>query len=235
MILKDVLNNVLLQSGFLEKASFTSNPDTEDKQMLAIANRAALEIRDFYPWGELRKVYTITPVAGTFQYPMPDDFLSLIPDSAWEVDGSRRVELPVPDGRWYMYKFSAFSDGGIVRAKMYGKTMEIAKTDDLAGSDPFSIEYMSNAAIQDQNTIPKERFTNDNDEWLLDDQLLILGVQAHWQQTKLMPQYQENFANYRNKTAEAIGRAAGARTIGGHGIRKGMRDSPYYPLYRRSS
>jgi hypothetical protein len=235
MILKDILNNVLLQSGFLEKTSFTNNPDVEDKQMIAIANRTAIEIRDFYPWAELRKVYTITPQVGKAQYPMPDDYLSLIADSAWEVDGSRRVELPTPDGRWYMYKFSAFSDGGIIRAKMYGKTMEIANSDKGFTGEPFSVEYMSNAPITSADEVPKERFTADDDEWLLDDQLLILGIQAHWQQTKLMPQYMEHMANYRAKTSEDIGRAAGGRTIGGFGIRKGMRDDPYYPLYRRTS
>jgi hypothetical protein len=228
MNIKEMLNQVLLQSGFLKKSSFTNNPDLDDEQMIAIANRAASEIVDFYLWGELRKEFTIQPTTGTLKYNMPNDFSHFIPESVWEEGGNKRVEIPVPDGRWYLYKFSAYSDGGVIRAKMYGKVMEI---NDPKTGDVINLEYKSNSAVLDsESQQTKQYFDDDNDTWLLDDQVLVLGIQAHWQQAKLMPSYQEHMANYMAKLNASIGRSAGSRKIGGRPF--STRRDPYYPLYQ---
>lgn len=224
--LKDMLNDVLAQSGFLEKTSFALSSDPDDKQMVAIANRVALEISQFYDWGSLRKSTEINLITGTSRYQLPNDFKSFVPDSAWETDGSRPVELPTPDGRWYLFKFSAFSDGGTLRAKFYGNELEIH---DAVTGESFKIEYISNSPIKDISGAVKERFTADTDTFILDDQLLVLGIQAHWMQTKLMPQYKEHLNNYMIKMNEAIARSAGGRTIGGTPANPSR--SPYTKLW----
>ena len=227
MELLQILNNVLTQSGFLEKASFSNNADPDDKQMMSIANRVVYEIFNFYDWSAMRQPYTFTMVTGQTQYQLPADYQSIVPDSAWETDGSRKVDLPVPNGRWYLYKFSAFSDGGTLRARFYADKIEIY---DAEGGEEFSIEYITKFAVKQSNGDLVEFFTNDLDTWILDDQLLILGIQAHWQQAKLMPSAPEHFSNYYKKMAEAIGRDAGGQTIGGVGGLYGNR-SPYTKLY----
>jgi hypothetical protein len=68
----------------------------------------------------------------------------------------------------------------------------------------------------------------------MDDQLLILGIQAHWMQTKLMPQYMEHMGNYNRKMTEAIGRNVGGSKIGGVCSGRFGRGAPYYPLWRKS-
>ena len=50
MTLVDILNSVLEQSGFLSRNSYAGSSDPDDKQMVAIANRAAYEIMNFYKW-----------------------------------------------------------------------------------------------------------------------------------------------------------------------------------------
>ncbi len=232
MTLIEILNNVLEQSGFLSRNSYTGSSDPDDKQMVAIANRAAYEIINFYKWGELRNTYTINVTPPQERYLLPNDFQEVVPDSAWEEDGSKPVEFPVPDRRWYMYKFTTWSNGGLIRMRKYGNELEISKPE---FAESFEFEYISKWYIEAEGGERKEFFTEDTDSFLLDDQLLILAVQAHWMQTKLMPQYQEHFQNYRAKMNEAIGRSAGARTIGGNnGIGKSYEGSPYYPLYRPS-
>lgn len=231
MIITDILNNVLAQSGFLEKGSFFNSADPDDKQMVAISNRVAYEIMNFYPWPELRSSFTVNMHAGQPRYQLPSDYQSLIPNSAWETDGSRMVEFPVPDRRWFMYKFTTFSDGGTIRVRKYGDALEVHDPED---GESFEFEYIKNSTMVDAQGAPKTAFTKDDDEFILDDQLLVLGIQAHWQQSKRMPSYQEHMANYRAKTNEAIGRAAGSRTIGG-GKFGGWQNSnaPFYPLYRK--
>jgi hypothetical protein len=131
-----------------------------------------------------------------------------------------------------MYKFTNWSDGGTLRVRMYGNEIEVH---DIDAGQSFTFEYVSKWVVKAQDATPKELFSEDTDTFDLDDQLLILGIQAHWQQAKLMPSYQEHFANYYRKMAEAIGRASGGRTIGGTGQRYAGDESPYYPLWRKSS
>ena len=231
MTIKDILNNVLAQSGFLEKGSFFNSADPDDKQMVAISNRVAYEIMNFYPWNELRSTFQIDMQTDQNRYVLPADYQSLIANSAWETDGSRIVEWPVPDRRWFMYKFTTFSDGGTIRVRKYGNEIEVH---DPEGGESFTFEYVSKWVAKTAEGERTEFFTNDTDEFLLDDQMLVLGVQAHWQQAKLMPSYQEHNQNYRAKMNEAIGRSNGSRTIGGNVFGRWQNtNAPYYPLYRK--
>ena len=231
MELKDLLNEVMMQSGFLERGSFFSSADPDDKQMVSIANRVSIEIMNHFPWPELRKTGSFTMNEGQSRYQLPADFQTLVADSAWEENGERMVEFPVPSNRWFMYKFTNWSDGGTLRVRMYGNEIEVH---DVSDGEGFDYEYVSKWCITAADGSVKERFTADTDSFNLDDQLFILGVQAHWQQAKLMPSYAEHMQNYMRKMAEAIGRANGARTIGGipNDQYFGNR-SPYYPLWRR--
>jgi len=233
--LRELLNSVLTQSAFLERDSFTTSVDVDDRQMVAIANRTVIEIMNYYNWSILRKDHTVTMTESggvpDTSYALPADFQNLTPDSAWETDGSRRVELPVPESRWFMYKYTTFSDGGMIRARFYGPNIEIYEPEP---GETITFEYVSNAPVLSSSLVPQERFLADTDTQVFDDQLFILGTQANWAETKLLPQFPQWKANYLSKMNEAIGRDAGARTVGGT---KGdydwmTRRSPYYPLWR---
>lgn len=229
MNLKDILNSVLLESGFVEKDQFAQTTDPDDKQMVAIANRVSQEIMKWAQWSVLKKDHTVV-MTDSLTYPLPTDFLHLVADSVWEVDGSRQVELPTPNGRWYMYKFSAFSDGGTLRARLYGDTIELYDTQ--SGED-FIFEYVSNMCITDVNGVPKPYFTMDNDIFILDEETIVRGVQAKWAKTKMMPQADEWRGEYFTTMSGAVARDVGARTIGGLGGDGRMNESPYYPLWQR--
>ena len=284
MTLLEILNQVLMQSSFLPKDSFTVNADPDDRQMMAIANRVAYEIFNFYDWGTLRNVAVLDMIEGQNSYDVPPDYQSIVPDSAWETDGSRKVDLPASDAAWYQYKFSSLTTGGTIRARFYGDRIEVIEP---FNGGSFTFEYVSKYPITSAyvpqadggegtwsidlsppqigylwdehlwGTIPwaepienppftdigsfwdedywsvtgapKEFFSEDTDVWRLDDQLLILGIQAHWMQAKLMPQYMEHMANYRSKMGEAIGRSNAGQTIGGAPAL--MRRDPYTKLW----
>ena len=92
--------------------------------------------------------------------------------------------------------------------------------------------YVSKYAIADSTGGGKETFTMDTDTFKLQDNLLILGVQAHWAKTKMMPQADEWMADYQRKMGQAVGIDNGGRTIGGGFGRGPLRGPPYYPLWR---
>jgi len=274
MNILEILNDVLGQSGFLQKASFFGTQDPDDIQMINIANRTAYEIYNFYTWSALRNSFSITmeevdvPYTGAgripddwdetapvYYYALPADFQSGVSDSAWEKDGSRTVDLSTNERDWYMYKFAAFSDGGILRARIHaglkyppdyvgskvGEGTNPAGTGFMEVHDPqvgetFLFEYITSGPVIPENTAesPRDSFEADTDTWLLDDQLLTLGIQYQWALTKVLPQKDEWKDNYYKKMNEAISRDVPAQTIGGFPNSDWLtRRSPYYPLYRK--
>ena len=130
-----------------------------------------------------------------------------------------------------MYKYTSYSAGGTYRIKKYGNEIEVIS--DAEDNTSFQYEYVTKWVVQAGDGSRKELFTDDTDTFILDDQLLILGIQAHWMQTKMMPQYHEHMGNYSRKMSEAIGRSNSGRTIGGSSRGMGRRD-PYYPLWRKA-
>jgi len=213
MNIADMLNNVLAQSGFLKRPQFFLSSDPDDVQMTAIANRVGLEISGFYPWFGLRQPAEINLVDGQTEYDLPFGLKSIVSDSSWETDGSRKVDDHVSDGIWYQYKFSSLTSGGVIRARQYGDKLQVIEP---FNGGKISFEYVTEYYAKTEGNAPLDAFSSDTDNWILDDQLLILGIQAHWMQTKLMPQYTEHMVNYFKKMNEAIGRDGVRNTVGGH-------------------
>lgn len=226
MNLRDILNEVLAQSAHIKKANFANSSDVDDVQMVSIANRLVFEVRNFYPWGDLRKEFSISVIGGVSNYPMPSDFDTMVPDSGWETEGSRPIEVPVPDGRWYRYKNSAFTDSTTIRCRFYGNELQIA---DPVDGDKFTFEYMSKFTVMETGGTLREKFVSDTDIYLLDPDVLILGIQSHWAHTKGLPQTEQWRANYLSKLGQLIGRQEGGKTIGG--AKKMPEPSPYTPLW----
>lgn len=210
--IKDIINGVLSQSGFLKRPQIFNSNDPDDIQMGAIANRVALEITGYYEWEELRKSIEIPMNSGQTIYDLPTDVKSIVGDSSWETDGSRMVMSDVSDNEWYQYKFSSLTTAGVIRGRKVGDTFEVI---DPINSSSISMEYVTDYFATSLVNIPLEEFSSDTDMFLLDDQVLSLGIQAHWMQTKLMPQYAEMFINYKQKMGEAVGRNGVRNTIGG--------------------
>ena len=230
MDLVGILNAVLGEAGFLERTSFTDSADPDDKQMVAIANRVMEDIRTFYDWSALVKTFHVDVQTGQTVYPLPEDYYSLVSDSAWETNGSRKVDLPVPRNRWFVYKFSSLTDAGTVRARLYGDSIEIHEPSVTTG---FDLEYVTRYLVESSDGTPKATFTKDTDVFLLEDDLLIKGVLARWGRTKMMPMAPDWDREYKQELTYQVGRDNSGQTIGGTGTRIDRR-SPYYPLWRNS-
>jgi hypothetical protein len=253
MQLLDILNAVLGQSGFIEKTAFTSSADLDDKQMIAIANRVVQDMVEFCEWSPLIKEEEIQMFAGIDPsgdplpaiYPLPGDFLSFVSNSAWELDGSKPLELPVPLNRWFMYKYSTLGSGGLIRSRLIYDRDSPAKARNTPGiyaieiaegnlpGEKFVLQFKSNSSVYGSDNSYKQYFTSDDDQFLLDDQTLIKGIQAEWARAKMMPQAGEWKQEALMALNQAKGRDTGARTIGGFAVsRRYPVGSPYYPLWR---
>lgn len=228
MNLKEILNEVLSQSSFLKRDSFAGSVDPDDQQMVSIANATADNIRTFYPWMKLRTSLDIEFQEGQYRYALPNDFDGFVPNSVWEANGSKPVDIPLSDRQWYKFKFSSAGSGGMIRARLYDNAIEIAE---LNPGQTISLEYISKWIIQSSASEGKERFTSDTDTFRLDDQMLILGIKADWADTKEFAQADKWKGQFWNKLTREIGKTTGSSTIGGYPKSYGN-GSPYYPLYR---
>ena len=184
MNLKQICNEVLSQSAFLERDAFATSQDVDDIQMVAFANRAAHEIREYFPWNMLRKSAEITLVDGQLSYDLPADFDWYVTESMWKSYGARHVVIPTSDQYWAFIK--AGNPGTQINyyAKLIdGKLVFTAVT----GGDVINLDYISKYAVVDSTGTRKEFFTADTDTWVLKDYTLILATKAYWKGEKEMP------------------------------------------------
>jgi hypothetical protein len=226
MTLKEMLNRVLSESGFLQRTRFSASTDPDNIQMVAIANRATTEIMDFFDWHGIRQYHSIAVQAGQLTYTLPSDFSSLVPDSIWEQNGTKPAELPVSDRRWYMYKSSAIGSSGSLKLRLVGNTIEFA---DAEEGDVIEFEYISKWLVRGSSGSAKEMFTADDDTFILNDNMLIAGIKAFWKETKVMPNAEKEMAVFYRIMNKEVAKTVGGKTIGGRKVTASR--SPYTPLY----
>lgn len=221
MNLKDMLNAVLGQSGFLQRDAFATSTDPDNIQMVAFANRAANEIRERFPWNRLRQSTSVTLIEGQVSYPLPDDFDYYMTETMWKSFGARHVVIPTSDRYWSFIK--AGNPG--TRINYYAKFIQgKLEFTAVSGGDVINFDYMSKYAITDSGGTPKEQFTEDTDLFLLSDHTLIRGTQAYWKIEKEIMTGLKDEKDFEQHIKRDIAADTPAKVI-----RSGVREDRYYP------
>jgi hypothetical protein len=228
LTLKQILNEVLSQSAFLKQDAFTSASDPDTVQMVSFANKTVNEIVEYISWNMLRKSLEITMVEGQLEYDLPDDFNRYWSESIWKGYGARNVMLPTPERLWSWLKAGNPGNGFRYYAKIIGGKLEFIT---VSAGDVIQLDYSSNHAVIDSQGTTKERFDNDTDKFLLDDNTLIYGTQAFWKVEKEMPSAVADMQNFRDSIKSDAGRDSPAIVIRS-GIPK--HDMPYSPPIDRN-
>jgi hypothetical protein len=110
-----------------------------------------------------------------------------------------QVDLPTTPEVWAMLTSISGIASLPVRARIYGNELHIINP--TAGAT-INAEYFSNGAILGAGTVVMQSsFTNDGDQWRLDDRLFQLEVKWRFKQEKGLPDWQvalQDAANRRN-------------------------------------
>ena len=199
--LKQILNNVLGQSAFLQRDSFATGTDTDDLQMVAFANRAVDEINDSYPWNKLRKSDSITMVGGQLSYDLPADFNYYITESMWKSFGARHVVIPTSNRYWGFLKAGNPGTGINYYAKLIQGKLEFVA---VSAGDVINYDYQSSNAVISSTGVEKEEFTSDSDKYLLNDNTLALGIKAFWKIEKGIPTAQVDMMEFKKMVKRDI-------------------------------
>jgi len=204
-ILDSVCDDDILERG----SSYVTNTRPEYNRLLRHANKAVQDIMSQGNWGKLKKRHTVTVVDGTTLYDLPDDFYSLLHDTGNTETGIRNVELPASDSR---VADSDTYNTNFEMGRILGDQIELI--DVPAGS--FTFMYLGTNPIQPVSVSGEtytDKFGNDNDVWLLKDELLIRGILWRWRKAENHPDWQIDLQDFNNYLASQKGRDTGARVI----------------------
>ena len=213
LTLKQILDVALGSAGVTVPTTWigTNNLATAN-QVKAIANQSVLALRDYNLQKQVRQ-YSFTLTSESSTYALPQDFLSIVPDTMWVQESLWRVDFPTDPTVWAYLKASAGPPGIWVRCRIINGFFEFYEPQEgmIVG-----FEYFSNALVQDgARGDPKQFFSNDNDIWLIDDGLIVSDIKWRYKKEKGLD-WQEDYKLYQDDLVKFLGQQNGAKTIMPH-------------------
>lgn len=200
--------------GFSRPSIVASSTDTDARQLLALANREGTFLAERKAFSKLVKEYTFVLVAAQQDYDLPSDFNWLIPDTLWNRDDRRAAIGPMDSGEWQYLKGWNFVNGLNMRFRIYNGKLRFDQTitSDDAGKT-LAFEYVSTHwVLAADGTTTKEKCTLDTDTFVLDDELMIMGLKWRFKKAKGFD-WQEDYAEYKAHSDLLLARDGGQRRI----------------------
>lgn len=194
---KQLLDQVNDEIGFDRPSSYVNNPDSNIRQLVALANKLSVTLRDLRLQYLIRQAF-IDLSAGTVDltedpdgriswYPFPDDFYAVVPDTSYQNGRIDIAEWPTPAYMW-AYLISRTGPQSLrVRVRTIQNRIYVFSPD---ASQSLQFEYISKFPIEIVSSTPttttefSETFISDNDIWLLDDPLFEIELKWRYKREK---------------------------------------------------
>lgn len=158
---------------------FTST-DRTALELIDTVNTAALQILDEYDWQRLIRTATITGDGVLTAFPLPDDYSRMVKDASlvgpnWRFYPAQQMQdfnhwlelMDYPVATWEQ------------RWMVFGGNLNIMPIMPL--NTPLSYGYISTSIVGGPDL---RTFTTDDDTFVLDDELLRLGIIWNWKKSK---------------------------------------------------
>lgn len=214
--LLQMVQNACLEIGLKAPSSVIGNQDAQVKQLLALANREGQEShRSGYRsggWQALRKEWTFNLVPFTEAYSLPSDYDFMIPQTAW--DRSFRWQLlgPLSAQEWQVLQSGISPVGPRLRFRIIGNAVHFQPVPGATQTDAIVFEYISNAWCQSAAAVAQTAWTADTDTFVLDDDLMELGLKWRMLRAKGLD-YSEERQAYDRRMDQLVARDSGNRTL----------------------
>jgi len=218
--LKQLLDQVNAEAGFDVPQQYFQNPDTNILQLIAIANRSAVTLRDMRLQLLIRhgsvlmeNGTTAFTTDGRIQsFNLPADYYGLVPDTTYQSGRLDNVILPSSAPVW-AYLISRMGNVTlpircrIIQDKLMVFSPEVGQT--------IEFEYVSKYTIRgaDNDVQLLSEFTTDRDVWLLDDPLIELDIKWRYKREKGLD-WQDDYQSFVLYSNELRARDGGSRTVG---------------------
>jgi hypothetical protein len=225
--LKQILDQVSEEIGFDLPTSYIGNPDSNWKQLVAITNGLAIELRDLRLQYLIRQNFTDLSTGGTVDlaedpegriswWPFPSDFYAAVPNTVYQNGRIDMALWPTPAEDW-AYLISRTGPQTLrIRVRTMRDRIYVFSPD---ASQSLQFEYISSkpitvhaGGIQPSAAVLSTVFTTDADTWDLDDRLIELAIKARYKGEKGLDSTKDE-DNLRLYTNELRGRDQNATTI----------------------
>lgn len=218
--LKLLLDQVCAEIGFDVPGIYFNSTDENIRQMVAIANRSAIRLRDLH-LQQMVRVANITLSGGTTvswspdvrAYTLPSDFLALVPDTTYQQGRIDMADFPTSPTTWNYLISRSGPEGLRIRCRIEGGLLYVFSPE---VTETVKFEYISkfpiDGTVGDSRLIPREQFTADADTWRLDDPLIEMDViwrykkakGLDWEMDRGEYQLYENALRARDRGAKTI-------------------------------
>lgn len=208
MTLLQIVQEFCQRNGLTVPLIVMASQDDQLTQLVGLANEVCEDIVRRRSWTTLQYEAVFTSVAGEDQGEVaalaPNAFLKILNDTIF--DRTRRLPVfgPRSPQQWQAIKALPMS-GPYYQYRIQQGRLKV--TPAMPAGHTMAFEYASEGAVQDNSTATptvKAFFTRDDDTFLLDKSLLLLGLRWRWKEEKGLP-YMESFRLYEAALAEAMG------------------------------
>lgn len=204
-----LLDDVMQECNFRKKGVYALATSQNEQQLFRIANRSVAVLMG-HPWSGLRKTHTIT-LTGDTEYPLPSDYHAIIPDTGRANSRLVPVDTNTNASVWHWLQSRGGIGGVQYRTRFYGTTIEVFSP---TAGDVITFEYQSKHPIQATGGgALKAKFTDDSDEWLLDDDLLMMECIWRFKKAKGLEDWRDDRADAGRYFRDLVSRDTPAKTL----------------------
>lgn len=183
-----------------------STTDLFARELCLQANKAARAIARGNDWRRLMVLQSVTGDGAMTSFPMPDDYARMPVKGEMRLAGVNQTLTPARDlDQWLDIQLTG-NYGVYGTWLLLGGTMQVLPA--LPVGEVVKFYYISNRIVSGDKTA----FEADDDEFVLDETLLTLGIIWRWRAQKRL-EYSEDLRNYEIAFAELSGADRGPRVL----------------------
>lgn len=211
MTILSAINDITNVIGLNNKTAIFTSTDREDIELASMANRVAKAMAKHYDWQVLKTVATITGDGTTEDWALPTGYWRQpIETTLWVTSRPFYPLQHVLSTDLWLGIVTSSIQTSLGQWIIYGNQVHIRPA--LANADTAKYYYITNLIVDPASGSNKVAFTLDDDVFLLDEEVLGLGIIWRWKAAKGLP-YAEEMRDYEIALAEAVARDKGSKIL----------------------
>lgn len=213
MTMLSMIQQAAQRIGIVSPNAVVSSSDPQIMQLLTLLNQEGESLSERYAWQRLRKETTFTGVAADDQGDLDTiagpDFKYIVTDTFWNRTLRRPVYGSITPQDWQTLKASP-QTGPYQQFILRGN--HILMLPNPTALQTMAFEYVTKNFVVSAEGVGKSSFTADDDQALLDESIMTIGLIWRWKHVKGL-EYAEDFRLYEQRVNDAMGRDKGPTSI----------------------
>lgn len=189
--------------------SIVGSNDAQVMQLLALANRegkyaSKLSFGEKMGWQQMVKTWTVTLANGVSEYSVPTDMHHAITSTFWDVNYRWQLLGPLSPQEFDVLVYGISPAGPRRRFRITNGKMlinPVPGAGDVGAT--LASEYYTTSWCQSSGSVLQSSWLNDTDTYLLDDDVMQLGIKWRFLRAKGLD-YEEEYKQYMAELLQAM-------------------------------